>query len=252
MKKFEKKEAILYKADALEFLSTLEDNSVDLIITDPAYSGMNNHLKLGKGRIVGDYKKSKNDKWFTEFTDSIESYTVFLDNCKRVLKEDSHIFVMFDSFSLISLAQTFREIFNLKNIITWDKVNIGMGHYFRRRSEFILFGSKGKKRVSSRRIPDIWEIPRIHKSQYPTEKPVKLFEAMIKSSKIETDKEFLVCDPFFGSGSSAIASLRNNCSFIGCDISDKAFKLSKSRINEFYKEGFDKELISDDKFWIGK
>ncbi len=252
MKKYKKNNVILYNADALKFLSTLEDNSVDLIITDPAYSGMNDHLKLGKGRIVGDYKNSKNEKWFTEFTDSIENYTIFLESCKRVLKNDSHIFVMFDSYSLVSLAGVFREIFNLKNIITWDKVNIGMGHYFRRRSEFILFGSKGKKQVSSRRIPDIWEIPRIHKSQYPTEKPVKLFEAMIKSSRLSDEEDFLICDPFFGSGSSALASLRNGCSFIGCDISEKAFKISKSRINQFYKDGYKKELLLDEKFWLGK
>ena len=250
MKKFKKNNVTIYQDDALHFLSTQEDNSIDLIITDPAYSGMNNHLKLGKGRIVGDYKNSKNEKWFTEFTDSVENYSLFLEQCKRVLKDDSHIFIMFDSYSLITLAGVFREIFNLKNIITWDKVNIGMGHYFRRRSEFILFGCKGKKPVTSRRIPDIWEIPRIHKSQYPTEKPVKLFEAMIKSSKLDDEKKFKICDPFFGSGSSIIASLSNNCSFIGCDISEKAFKISKERINEFYKNGVQQKLGLDEKFWV--
>ena len=36
-------------------LKKIPDNSIDIIVTDSAYSGMNNHLKLGKGRIV-EYK----------------------------------------------------------------------------------------------------------------------------------------------------------------------------------------------------
>ena len=35
--------------DALAFLRSLPDESVDVITTDPAYSGMNQYLKLGSG-----------------------------------------------------------------------------------------------------------------------------------------------------------------------------------------------------------
>ena len=48
---------VLHQQDAIRFLKSLESNSVDLIVTDPAYSGMNQHLQLGKGRIVGEYTK---------------------------------------------------------------------------------------------------------------------------------------------------------------------------------------------------
>jgi len=56
-----------------------------LIVTDPAYSGMNNKLKLGKGRIVGNYsEKGQNDsKWFSEFNDTEENYDVFSRNAKE-------------------------------------------------------------------------------------------------------------------------------------------------------------------------
>ena len=59
----------IYKDDAISFLEKLPSNSVDIIATDPAYSGMNNKLKLGKGRIVGQYseKGTENGKWFGEF-----------------------------------------------------------------------------------------------------------------------------------------------------------------------------------------
>jgi predicted methyltransferase len=41
--------------DCIEFLRDLPDESVDLIVTDPAYSGMNQHMRFGHGRIVGHY-----------------------------------------------------------------------------------------------------------------------------------------------------------------------------------------------------
>jgi site-specific DNA-methyltransferase (adenine-specific) len=66
----------IYQDDAISFLKKLPSNSVDVIATDPAYSGMNDKLKLGSGRIVGKYadKGKENGKWFGEFKDSEENY----------------------------------------------------------------------------------------------------------------------------------------------------------------------------------
>ena len=79
---FGKNKLNIYKDDAISFLKKLPSNSVDLIVTDPAYSGMNNKLKLGKGRIVGNYseKGEKEGKWFGEFEDSEGNYTKFYLN----------------------------------------------------------------------------------------------------------------------------------------------------------------------------
>ena len=237
---FKNKKYCLRKLDAISLLKKIPDSSVDLIITDPAYSGMNQHLKLGKGRIVGDYRqKGENGKWFGEFIDTEENYSSFLHECNRVLKEKSHIFIMFDSYSLITLSPLVRNYFPLKNIIVWDKVNIGMGHYFRRQSEFILFSSKGKKPVSNRSMTDVWSIKRISRAKYATQKPVELFDKMIFSSKLKDDKKLIVCDPFVGSGSAAISALKANCYFIGADISEKAIQLSNKRIKNFLKDKID-------------
>ena len=232
-------EATISQQDVLMFLKSLPSESIDLIVTDPAYSGMNQHLLLGKGRIVGKYQEKGEGKWFEEFHDMPENYSQFLSECKRVLKHDRHLFLMFDSFSMLSLGSMVRDFFNVKNVVTWDKVNIGMGHYFRRQTEFILFASKGKRPVTRRDIPDIWKIKRLHRAQYPTQKPVELFEAMIASSKAKGDSDFVVCDPFVGSGSAAIAALRQGATFVGCDISPKAVSLSRRRIEEFLKSGVD-------------
>jgi site-specific DNA-methyltransferase (adenine-specific) len=218
----------------IRFLKSLPQNSVDVVVTDPAYSGMNNKLQLGRGRIVGKYNDKGNlgGKWFTEFEDTEENYTLFLSECKRVLRKDTgHIYIMFDSFSLLSLGHLVRNYFAVKNIITWDKLNLGMGHYFRRRHEFILFATNDNNRkIKNRSFPDVWRFKRIHRATYPTQKPVELFQAMIHAS---AEEGFTVCDPFMGSGSSAIAAIKNNCNFLGCDISAKAFELTQKRVECF-------------------
>ena len=247
--KSENEKIAIYRQDVIDFLKSLPSDSVDLIVTDPAYSGMNRKLKLGKGKIIGTYKnRGENGKWFEEFLDTEENYDLFLKECFRVMKDNRHIFLMFDSYSLLTLAPLVRSIFEVKNILVWDKINIGLGHYFRRRHEFILFASKGRRKINLRSIPDIWCIKRFTHAPYPTQKPTELFELMLAGS---AEDDFIVCDPFLGSGSSAIASLKRNCRFIGCDISETAIRKSTERIKEFIKKGQDNmqksTMLGDDK-----
>lgn len=238
--KYHDRQIILEQEDSIKFLKKLDDGSVDIIVTDPAYSGMNNKLKLGRGRIVGKYsdKGELNGKWFNEFQDNEDNYAHFLSECKRVLKKDTgHIYIMFDSFSLLTLAPIVRKYFDVKNIITWDKVNVGMGHYFRRRHEFILFATSGNNRkIKNRSFPDVWRFKRIHNAAYPTQKPVEVFQSMIFAS---AEDGFTVCDPFVGSGSSIIAAIKNSCNFIGCDISEKAIDICTKRINTYLESNID-------------
>ena len=68
-----------------------------------------------------------------------------------------------------------------------------------------------------------------NKRKYPTQKPIKLLERIIKSSCPENGWVF---DPFAGSGTTAIASqlLGRNC--ITCDINPQAIELTTDAINE--------------------
>jgi site-specific DNA-methyltransferase (adenine-specific) len=222
--------------DCIEFLRGLADQSVDLIVTDPAYSGMNRHLRFGHGRIVGHYGKPDNERWFREFSDDPETYAVFLRECHRVLRQDRHIYIMFDTFSMLSLGALVRESFDVKGVVVWDKVHLGMGHYFRRRHEQIVFASKGRRKLSRRDLPDVWAVPRIHRAAYPTQKPVKLFEFMVEAS---AEPGFIVCDPFCGSGSSGVAALRGGCDFIGADIDARAVGLAEERLASLVATGQD-------------
>lgn len=222
--------------DCIRFLRSLPDESVDLIVTDPGYSGMNQHMKFGHGRIVGRYGKDGNDRWFTEFHDDDETFRAFLGECRRVLRSDRHVYIMFDSYSLLSLGHLVREFFDVKCIIVWDKVHLGMGHYFRRRHEQIVFAGKGRRKLPRRDLPDLWAVRRLRRTAYPTQKPVALFERMLAGS---AEPGFVVCDPFVGSGSSAVAALRAGCDFVGADIDARAVALTQRRCAAVLSTGSD-------------
>ncbi len=214
------------QTDCMRLLASLPDESVDIITTDPAYSGMNQHMSFGHGRIVGRYSDKGNQEWFTEFRDDTEAFLAFLHECHRVMRDGGHIYVMFDSFSLLSLGHLMREVFAVKNLIIWDKVNLGMGHYFRRRHETIVFATKGHRRLSRRDLADVWAIKRIHRAGYPTQKPVALFSRMLAGSAAPG---MTVCDPFVGSGSSAVAALRAGCEVVAADVDPRAVRMTSER-----------------------
>jgi site-specific DNA-methyltransferase (adenine-specific) len=214
------------QSDCMRFLGSLPDGSVDVVTTDPAYSGMNQHMSFGHGRIVGRYGDDDNQRWFTEFHDDHDTFLAFLRECHRVLRDGGHIYVMFDSFSLLSLGHLMREVFSVKNLIVWDKVNLGMGHYFRRRHETIVFATKGHRRLSRRDLADVWTIKRIHRGAYPTQKPVALFGRMLAGS---ATPGMVVCDPFVGSGSSAVAALLAGCELVAADIDPRAVRMTSER-----------------------
>jgi site-specific DNA-methyltransferase (adenine-specific) len=210
----------------MDFLGSLPDRSVDVVTTDPAYSGMNQHMSFGHGRIVGRYADEGNQRWFTEFRDDPATFLAFLRECHRVMGDGAHVYVMFDSFSLLSLGHLMREVFAVKNLIVWDKVNLGMGHYFRRRHETIVFATKGHRRLSRRDLADVWPVKRIHRGAYPTQKPVALFSHMLAGS---AEPGMRVCDPFVGSGSSAVAALLAGCEVVAADIDPRAVRMASER-----------------------
>jgi site-specific DNA-methyltransferase (adenine-specific) len=214
------------QADCMRFLASLPDGCVDVVTTDPAYSGMNQHMSFGHGRIVGRYSDDANQRWFTEFRDDPDTFLAFLRECHRVMAEGGHIYVMFDSFTLLSLGHLMRDVFAVKNLVVWDKVNLGMGHYFRRRHETIIFATKGRRRLSRRDLADVWPIKRLHRAAYPTQKPVELFSRMLAGS---AEPGMMVCDPFIGSGSSAVAALLAGCEVVGADIDPRAVHMASQR-----------------------
>ena len=68
---------------------------------------------------------------------------------------------------------------------------------------------------------------------HPTQKPVALFEWLIKTYSNEND---WILDPCFGSGTTAVACLNTNRKFIGFEKDKEYFEVAKERIKQHILE----------------
>lgn len=218
--------ARLYNIDAVEWLTSLESESIDLVVTDPPYESMEKYRAVGTTTRLKNSKASSN-KWFNIFPNS--RFPELFEQIYRVLKKNTHFYLFCDqatAFIVKPMAET--AGFRFWKPLVWDKKKIGMGYHYRARYEFILFFEKGKRKINNLSIPDVLEVTRVFRG-YPTEKPVELSEILIRQSTLDGQ---LVCDPFIGSGSVGVAAVKNNREFIGSDTCEEALEISRNRIQE--------------------
>lgn len=214
----------LYQQDAVEWLSSLADNSIDLLITDPPYESLEKHRKIGTTTRLKNSKSSSN-QWFDIFPN--QRFQILLEQAYRVLKPNSHFYLFCDQETMFYIKPIAEQVgFKFWKPIVWDKVAIGMGYHYRARYEFILFFEKGKRKLANLSIPDVLEFKRVYRG-YPTEKPVPLIATLIEQSSVEGD---IVADPFFGSGSTLVAAQQLQRQAWGNDISDTAHQHLRSRV----------------------
>lgn len=215
----------LAQLDAVEWLTALPPESADLVITDPPYESLEKHRAIGTTTRLKHSKASSND-WFSIFPNA--RFPELFAAVYRVLKKNSHFYLFCDQETMF-VAKPIAESAGFKfwKPLVWDKEKIGMGYHFRSRYEFILFFEKGKRKLNDLSIPDILSCPRILNG-YPTEKPVRLSEILIRQSSQPGD---LVLDPFMGSGSVGVAALSTGRRFQGTDVAEPALRLSEQRLS---------------------
>lgn len=217
----------LHQQDAVDWLRSLPDASVDLIVTDPPYESLEKHRRIGTTTRLKNSKASSN-VWFQIFpNDRFED--LFIE-CYRVLKNHRHFYLFCDAETMF-VVKPIAELagFRFWKPIVWDKQKIGMGYHYRSRYEMILFFEKGKRKLNDLSIADVIQYPRIFRG-YPTEKPVPVSEILIRQS---TQPGECIVDPFMGSGSIGLAALQQNRDFLGNDMCAEAIEISQTRINDF-------------------
>lgn len=218
--------ARLAQQDAVDWLQSMPDSSVDLVVTDPPYESLEKHRAIGTTTRLKHSKASSND-WFTIFP-NIRFPELFRE-VHRVLRKNRHFYLYCDpetAFVAKPLAE--QAGFKFWKPLVWDKKKIGMGYHYRSRYEFILFFEKGKRKLNDLGVADVIECPRIYNG-YPTEKPPEVNELLIRQS---TQKSELVVDPFMGSGAAGVAAVRTGRHFAGNDICAEALTVSRKRLAE--------------------
>lgn len=203
--------------DALELLRTLPDNSVDSVVTDPEY---------GIGYETGRVKHSS-----AKFGDDVFDAS-WIPEAYRVLRDDTTLWMCTRWDVMGAWIEALKQAgFSVKQRIVWNKGNWAAGdlRYHGSQVEDILFAVKGEPvlQVSSR-PSNLWFIPRMTRAEtrrvvnpianlpdHPTQKPIPLFERMIREGSCVGD---LIVDPFMGVGTAAIAARNLGRHFICCDI----------------------------------
>src|SRR5687768_13301801 len=213
--------------DAVAWLRGLPAESVDLLITDPAYESLEKHRAIGTTTRLKHSKASSND-WFTIFPNA--RFGELFEAVYRVLKPDTHFYLLCDAETMfIAKPEAEQAGFRFWKPLVWDKCTIGMGYHYRARYEFILFFEKGKRRLNDLGVADIITVPRI-RGGYPAEKPPEIAEVLIGQS---TQPGEVVIDPFMGSGSVGVAAARLGRRFLGNDLNPEAVQIAAQRLRDF-------------------
>ena len=204
------------KMDAVEWMAQQPNESIDLVVTDPAYESLEKHRKIGTTTRLAKSESSSNE-WFPIFPN--DRYLDLFVEIYRSLKKNAHFYCMCDEETLFVIKPIAEQAgFKFWKSIIWDKMTIGMGYHYRNQTERIAFFEKGKRKLNNLGTPDVLRVKRI-RIGYPTEKPIELFDTLITQSTSEGE---IVADPFFGSGNSLISAINNNRIAIGNDISQAA------------------------------
>ncbi|MFT5715957.1 MAG: site-specific DNA-methyltransferase (adenine-specific) [Oleiphilaceae bacterium] len=210
----------LISGDSFTSLQSMDDASVDLILTDPPYESLEKH------RAVGTTTRLKKD-WFPVISNA--KLVQYINECFRVLKDNSHCYIMSDQETHYVIRNAaIAAGFTWKKFIVWDKECIGMGYSYRAKHEVISFISKGYRKLNDLSLPDVLSHKRVHNG-YPTEKPVKLSEDIIRNASNEGET---VLDMFAGSGSTMEASLNLNRNVIGMELCSETCLDIRLRLNQ--------------------
>lgn len=214
----------LARTDAIEWLRTLPDASVDLVVTDPPYESLEKHRAIGTTTRLKHSKASSND-WFTIFPNA--RFPTLFSEAFRVLGKNRHFYLFCDpETAFIAKPMAEQAGFKFWKPLVWDKKRIGMGYHYRSRYELILFFEKGKRKLNDLGVADIIECPRIYNG-YPAEKPVEVSEVLVRQSTVDGE---LVIDPFMGAGSVGVAALNLGRAFKGNDICGEAVDIARRRL----------------------
>ena len=262
---FKDKDFKLYQANSLEFLTTLPENSVDMIFADPPYLLSNGGFTVHAGRMVsvnkGEWDVSNGLKKDFEF--QLE----WIRACHRVLKPGGTIWISGTYHSIYQCGFALQiSKFKILNDIAWFKPNASPNlscRFFTASHETLIWARKelihpktGKLintkhkfnydlmkngnwpedflKKPNLQMRSVWSMgtpkPAEKKfGKHPTQKPIDL---LVRIGMASTEKGDLVLDPFTGSSTTGLACALNGRKFIGIDLEKKYLELSVKRYKD--------------------
>jgi site-specific DNA-methyltransferase (adenine-specific) len=258
----EKPKPILYHGDCLEEMKKIKDNSVQLILCDLPYGTTKCKWDtvISLDKLWEQYKRilikpygvvvlfgqepftsalvSSNYKWFKyRVTWKKNKTTQFLLANYRPMKCTEDICVFSPGGAAAASRKKGNMVYNPQGLIP---VNIKKRNSQKRIGKMLnqihhlgpnnkLISNSEYSQKFTNYPKDLIEFSIESTTVHETQKPVKLMEHLVKTYSNENDT---VLDNTMGSGTTGIACINTNRKFIGIELLDKYFELSKNRINE--------------------
>lgn len=196
----------------------LDDQTVDLVITDPPYN-----VKV-QGHVGGRGKTKHSEFAFASGEMSDLEFKAFLNDSIEVMQrhaEDGALLYIFMDWRHIEiLLAAGRELeLCLKNVCVWNKSPPGQGSFYRSAHELVaVFAKPGRASTNNvqlgrfgRNRSNVWTYPGVNTFKtgngegyalHPTVKPVAMIAEAIKDACKRGGSVF---DPFLGSGTTLLA-----------------------------------------------
>ena len=232
--------AEIHHMPAEEFMQSLKDCSVDILLTDPPYGIEIDKVSIGLGSETGNVLNITGYQFDDKQIKALDLYDRIAVESARFCKSSAHAFV----FCCPEFFSTVYEMFknagwspHIKPLI-WIKSGGGQANnpdilpisaY-----EMLLYARKGDSKLLQAR-PDWIQVNRVLPSdkKHPTEKPLTLLRSFIQRS---TNPGGVLVDPCMGSGSSLVAGLHERLQVKGCDELKEAYAITSEYISRTIKE----------------
>ena len=151
----------------------------------------------------------------------------------RIIKDDGAVFYNNKNRVQNGLIQDRGEIvrgFPLRQVIIWKRkgaINFNAGYFLPTTEQiYMLCHKKFKLAKGANKFTDVWEITQEMNNPHPSPFPEELIDRIVQSTTGE-----IILDPFCGSGTTAVSSLKFGRKFIMIEQSTTYCELSKARIN---------------------
>lgn len=234
--------------DVMDGLESVRDEHgpARLIFTDPPY---NIGIDYGDGEKADRLSDSAYMKWVRQW----------LSLCWDCLTDDGSLWVMIgDEYAAEYAVELKATGYTIRSWVKWyETFGVNCSNKFNRTSRHIFYAVKdpaafvfnpeavtrpsdrqtkyGDSRASAggKIWDDVWQIPRLTGTcseripDFPTQLPLALVEPIVLCASMPGD---LVVDPFNGSGTTGVASVRNARKYVGIEKSEAFADMASKRI----------------------
>jgi DNA modification methylase len=220
---FQDADVTLYHGDCREVLADLGD-TFDCVITDPPYSS-GGFQEAGKSN--GSIGTRGSEKIALDNL-STRGYERLMREVLRYLNQADEIYIFTDWRMWINTFDALEAGgWRVRNMLVWDKVQMGMGMPWRNQHELIAYGKRSPAKILDGKRGNVLQSRRSGNVNHPTEKPLGLLSQLVANTRAD-----VIMDPFAGSGTTPVAAKQAGVHSVGIEMHEAYCEVIAKRLSQ--------------------